>query len=90
LRQSSESFVFQAEHSVIEPGETAVLRWNIRGATSVFIEETSGSGDLHTLGKFSGSGNLRVRPQDDSTYVISCEGSTTVSCASVSVRVKRR
>ena len=31
---------------------------------------------------------VQVKPAEDTMYVISCEGSTTISCASVSVRVR--
>lgn len=85
---STDSFLFKAEPSIIAPGETALLRWNIEGATEVSIEEGTGYGELHLLGTFSGTGALSVQPKEDSTYVISCRGSTTVSCASTSIRVR--
>jgi hypothetical protein len=88
LLNASEDFVFQADPPVISLGQATVLRWNIRGASNIAIEEASDGGKLRPLGKFSGSGTLRVSPQGDSTYVISCEGNATVSCASVSVRVR--
>lgn len=88
LKPASERFLFEAELSVIGPGEMSLLRWNIQGATSVSIEEASGTHELHLIGKFSRTGTLPVRPEKNSTYVISCEGSTQFSCASVSVRVR--
>jgi hypothetical protein len=89
----SEDFLFEIQPRVITPGTTAVLRWSIKGATKVVIEEAiesgTGPGALHTLGTFEGnSGTLEVKPTDNTTYVISCTGSTTYSCASLSVRVR--
>ena len=89
VRQASpDSFLFAADPPVIAPGETALLRWNIEGATEVSIEEGTGYSELQLLGTFSGNGELRVQPKEDSTYVISCKGSTIVSCASTSIRVR--
>lgn len=85
---STKDFVFVAEPSFIAPGETATLRWNIQGATSVTIEEAAGTGKLHLVGEFGASGTLPVRPRESSTYVVACKGSTTFSCASVSVHVR--
>ena len=83
-----DDFLFEVQPRVIAAGETALLRWSIKGATKVVIEEASKSkSQLHEIGTFGGSGSLKVRPKEDTTYVISCEGSTT-SCASVSVRVR--
>jgi hypothetical protein len=90
LRKSADNFVFEAAPSVIRPGETAVLRWNIQGATSVTIEEASRDNELHVVGSFGARDTLKVQPQEDSTYVISCEGNTAFSCASVTVRVRVR
>jgi len=88
--QKADDFLFEVQPRVIAPGETALLRWSIKGTTKVVIEEASKSkSQLHEIGTFSGSGSLQVRPKEDTTYVISCESSTT-SCASVSVRVRPR
>ncbi|MGA7238205.1 MAG: hypothetical protein WBY44_21140 [Bryobacteraceae bacterium] len=87
-RQSSNNFVFEAEPSVIRPGETALLRWNVQGATSVTIEEAPGDDRLHVIGTFGARDMLKVQPQEDSTYVISCGGGSALSCASVTVRVR--
>lgn len=91
--QKSEDFVFDIQPREITAGERAVLRWSIKGATKVTIEEAPDSGagksDLRELGTFAGSsGTLEVRPRESMTYVISCVGVTTYSCASVSVRVR--
>jgi hypothetical protein len=87
--QKSEDFLFDVQPRTIAAGETAVLRWSIKGATKVLIEEASGSRRaLSTVGTFGGSGTLKVSPKENTTYVVTCEGSTTYSCASVSIRVQ--
>lgn len=91
--QTTEDFLFEIQPHEIVAGETAVLRWSIKGATKITIEEAPDSGvgrsELHQLGTFDGSsGTLEVRPMENMTYVISCVGSTKYSCASLSVRVR--
>lgn len=87
--QKSDDFLFEVQPRVIAPGEAALLRWSIKGATKVMIEEASKSSrELHKIGTFGGSGSLQVRPTEDTTYVVTCEGSTTYSCASASIRVR--
>ncbi len=82
-------FVVEVQPQVIAPGETAVLRWSIKGATRVLIEERSKSQrELREIGKFDGSGSVQVRPKEDTIYVLSCEGTATLSCVSVTVRVR--
>ena len=85
----SEDFIFSVQPQVIAPGETAILRWSIKGASKVVIEEMPESKrDLRKLGTFDSTGSLEVCPKEGTTYVVSCEGSTTYSCASVTVRVQ--
>lgn len=87
--QKSEDFLFDVQPRTIAPGETAVLRWSIKGATKVLIEEASESRRaLRTVGTFGGSGTLKVSPKENTTYMVTCGGSTTYSCASVSIRVQ--
>jgi len=91
--QKPEDFRFDAQPREIAAGEAVVLSWSIKGATKVLLEEApesaAGKRALHKLGEFEGStGSLQVRPTENTTYVISCEGSTTYSCASLSVRVR--
>lgn len=87
--QKSEDFLFDVQPRTIAAGETAVLRWSIKGATKVVIEEASESRRaLSPVGTFGGSGTLKVSPKENTTYVVTCEGSTTFTCASVSVRVQ--
>lgn len=90
---NSEEFVFEVQPHDIVSGESAVLRWSIKGATKVTIEEapesSTGRSELRKIGEFEGSsGTLQVSPAEDTTYVISCVGSTKYSCASLSVRVR--
>jgi hypothetical protein len=91
----SKDFIFEIRPREIAPGETAVLRWAIKGATRVIIQESpdSRAGQLREVGRFEGgSGTLEVRPKESTTYVALCEGATKYTCASTSVRVgvKRR
>jgi hypothetical protein len=75
----------------IAPGEVAVLRWSIKGATKVVVQEApdSRASGLRSIGEFDGeSGELEVRPKESTTYVILCEGSTRYVCASTFVRVR--
>jgi|SRR5581483_907014 len=86
-------FLFDVRPHVIAAGQPALLHWSIKGATKVVIEEVGASEHgLRKIGTFEGSGNLQVKPKEDTTYVVSSEGSTLYSCASVSlgVRVKQR
>ncbi len=93
--RKSQDFVFEVHPQHIVAGEVAVLRWSIKGATKITIEEARESGvrvrELHKIGTFEGSsGTLEVRPTESTTYVITGEGSTTYSCASVTVRVRAK
>ena len=88
LRAPSNDFVFEATPAEISPGEESLLEWRIRGATKVVIEEAAYGDKLHTLGIFDAAGSVRVRPMESSTYVISCGEGASVSCASVTVKVK--
>ena len=87
--KKAEEFVFDVQPRIVVAGEAATLRWSIKGATRVILEEASGSDrELRKIGTFGGSGSLQIHPKQDTTYVVSCEGSTTFSCASVTVRVR--
>jgi hypothetical protein len=91
--QKSQDFLFEVRPSQIAPGEAAVLRWSIKGATRVTIEEAPASGagspELTRVGSFEkSSGTFEVRPKADTIYVITCEGSTTYTCASATIRVR--
>ena len=63
LRQSSDNFVFEAQPSIIRPGETALLRWNIQGATSVTIEAASDDNKLQVIGTFGARDTLKCSPK---------------------------
>ena len=89
----SKDFLFEVRPREIMPGEVAVLRWSIKGATKVTIEAASnseiGRRELIKVGSFEGGdGTLKVTPKEDTTYVIACEGSTTYTCASLTLRVR--
>ena len=87
--KKSDDFLFDVQLRIIAAGEPAMLRWSIGGATKVVLEETSDSRrGPHKIGTFGGSGSLQVHPKEDTTYVVTCEGSTTYSCASVTVHVR--
>ncbi len=93
--KASRDFIFEAKPKEITAGEAVVLRWSIKGATKVTIEEAeetrSGDVALKKLGTFDGSsGTLEVKPESTTSYIISCEGSTSFACASVTVRVHVR
>ena len=93
--KKSSDFVFEIYPREIAPGQAAMLRWSIKGAERVVIQEApdSGTRGLREAGRFEGDhGTLEVRPTESTIYVIVCEGSTTYECASASVRVqvKRR
>jgi plastocyanin len=87
--QKSSDFLFEVQPREIAPGDTFTWRWAIKGATKVLIEEASVSErELRRIGTFGASGSLEVQPKEDTSYVLSCEGSTTYSCVSVTVRVR--
>lgn len=84
-----QDYVIEARPSVVAPGEPVNLHWSIPGATKVSIDASgSRQSELQHLGTFGGSGDLEVKPIEDTMYVVSCEGSRSVSCASVSVKVR--
>lgn len=92
-KDTGEDFIFEVQPREIAAGEGAVLRWSIKGATQITIEEEPesmvGRGELQKLGTFEGgSGTLQVKPAENTTYVISCTGETKYTCASLSVRVR--
>ena len=86
-------FIFEVRPKVIAPGETAILRWSVKGATKVLIEASALSDrTLRELGKSGARGSIEISPKEDTIYVITCDGPTAYSCASasISVRVKQR
>jgi len=86
----TQDYVFEAEPSTIAPGETVTLHWNIPGAAKVTIEgaRLRRNEELQKVGTFGPVGKVDVKPVADMTYVITCEGSGSVTCASISVRVR--
>ena len=84
-------FFVEIQPKLIAPGEVATIRWHIKNATRVVIEEArSSTGKLRKIGEFAGEGSMEVRPVEDMTYVLNCEGPTSYSCASVSIRVREK
>jgi hypothetical protein len=88
--QHEETLAFRAEPVVIAPGEESTLRWNMPGVTRVLIEEAAGFQHFRQLGMFANPGSVKVRPLEDSTYVISCSSGSSTTCESVNVRVRVR
>jgi len=84
-------FIFEVRPKVIAPGETATLRWSIKGATKVLIEASALSDrPLRQIGKFGAKGSIEIRPKEDTIYVVTCDGPTAYSCASASISVRVR
>ena len=84
-------FFVEIQPKLITPGEVATIRWHIKSATRVVIEEVrSSTGKLRKIGEFGAEGSMEVRPVEDMTYVLNCEGATSYSCASVSIRVREK
>ena len=84
-------FFVEIQPKLITPGEVATIRWRIKSATRVVIEEArSSTGKLRKIGEFAAEGSMEVRPVEDMTYVLNCEGPTSYSCASVSIRVREK
>ncbi|MBN1856537.1 MAG: hypothetical protein JW846_06275 [Dehalococcoidia bacterium] len=71
---------FRASPSTVEPGETAILSWNVTGATSVSID--------HGIGTVPASGSVVVTPDATVTYnlVATCGGSPVTSHVDVTVQ----
>lgn len=93
VTRKAEDFAFEIRPREIAAGEVAVLRWSIKGATKVVIQEApdSRAGALRAIGEFEGaSGKLEVKPKENTTYVILCEGASTYVCGSTSVRVRMK
>ena len=87
--QKPDKFLFEVRPRVITAGETAVLRWSIKAATKVTIEEAiEARGELRKVGTFGARGSLEIRPTESRVYVITCQSSSGYTCASVTVRVR--
>jgi hypothetical protein len=84
-------FVFYVQPGTILAGDTAVLRWSIPGASKVAIEKAPlQEGEAALIGTFDGVGTLQVSPAEDTVYLIRCEGATSYTCASATLRVRTR
>src|SRR5579863_1888878 len=70
---------FTVEPSSIERGQSAVLRWNVTGATNIAID--------HGVGTVPASGNSRVTPGDTTTYTLTASGAGSDTTATATVTV---
>jgi peptidoglycan-associated lipoprotein len=70
---------FSVEPSTIERGQSAVLRWNVTGATNVAIN--------NGLGTVTANGNRRIQPTDTTTYLLTATGPEGETTATTTVTV---
>lgn len=70
---------FSIEPSSIERGQSAVLRWNVTGATNVAID--------NGIGTVAATGTLRVTPPNTMTYRLTAMGAAGDSNATATVTV---
>src|SRR5580658_8842513 len=70
---------FSVEPSSIQPGQSAVLRWNVTGSTNVAID--------HGLGTVPSSGTSRVTPANTTTYLLIASGTAGDTTANATVTV---
>ena len=70
---------FTIEPSTIERGQTAVMRWNVTGATSVAID--------HGVGTVVPMGNQRLTPGDTITYTLTAMNNLGSTSATATVTV---
>lgn len=90
-RPHSDTFFFDIQPRVIAPGQVATIRWRIKGATGITLDELPASAEApRYVGAFGAEGSLTVKPLQDTTYIMSCRGATTFSCSTVSIRVRPR
>jgi peptidoglycan-associated lipoprotein len=70
---------FTVEPSIIERGQSAVLRWNVTASTNVAIS--------NGIGTVPPSGNQRVSPTDTTTYTLTASGAGGDTTATATLRV---
>jgi peptidoglycan-associated lipoprotein len=70
---------FTVEPSIIERGQSAVLRWNVTASTNVAIN--------NGIGTVPASGNQRVSPTDTTTYTLTASGAGGDTTATATLRV---
>lgn len=70
---------FSVEPSTIQPGQSATLRWNVSGATSVSIDQG--------IGHVSPVDTWKVTPRDSTTYTLTAtnQGQNATATATVTV-----
>ena len=86
---------FTATPRIINAGESSTLEWMTRGVDSIAMEWGPAARPRDAMERRTGLppvGKLTVRPQEDTVYVIECEGGSGQVCtqASATVRVKKR
>ncbi|MGD1068741.1 MAG: hypothetical protein ABSB15_01260 [Bryobacteraceae bacterium] len=85
---------FTATPRVVNAGEASTLAWVTRGADSVTMEWGPAAKPRDAMERRTGLppvGTLTVRPEEDTVYVIECQGGSGQACtaASATVRVKK-
>jgi peptidoglycan-associated lipoprotein len=70
---------FSVEPSSIERGQSAVLRWNVTGATNVAID--------NGIGTVTPSGTRRTTPSDTTTFTLTASGTAGDTTATATVTV---
>jgi hypothetical protein len=80
-----------AHPMIIHRGQSATLRWETRNTTEVTLEQAADPNadiraEFKSLGTFPASGTLEVRPNESTTYVVSC-GNDLIGCSSASVHI---
>jgi peptidoglycan-associated lipoprotein len=70
---------FSVEPSSVERGQTAVLRWNVTGATNIAID--------NGIGTVEGTGNRRVVPAATTTYTLTAGNASGETTRSATVTV---
>lgn len=70
---------FSIEPSTIQPGQSATLRWNVSGATSINIDQG--------IGHVSPTDTWKVTPRDSTTYTLTATNQGELSTATATVTV---
>jgi hypothetical protein len=84
---------FQVVPNEITAGESALLKWRAPENTRIVIQEGTenrGPGqpiEWRDVIRTTGSGEFRVAPEQNTWYVMTCEGGETPYCMSATVHV---
>lgn len=85
---------FQAVPRTIQLGERATLRWQTVGAEEIFIDQDPPPLNIFSqpiasvIENLPPEGQLNVRPQVTTTYILGCKATAWTSYASARVKVK--